>query len=103
MYAADIYFWRRYRINFPFIFGFKKGTELSYREVFLLSTGLVVLALGGFLANLHLEMDSSGKHYKTVNQLIPLGLLIVRFAKLTKVFFVESFELDYHTLSISEL
>ncbi|XP_004298411.1 PREDICTED: phosphate transporter PHO1 homolog 10 [Fragaria vesca subsp. vesca] len=77
MYAADIYFWRRCRINYPFIFGFKKGTELSYREVFLLSTGLAVIALSGFLANLHLEMDSIGKHYKTVNQMIPLGILIL--------------------------
>ncbi|KAB2624514.1 phosphate transporter PHO1 10-like [Pyrus ussuriensis x Pyrus communis] len=58
MYAADIYFWRRYRVNYAFIFGFKKGTEHSYCEVFLLSTGLAVLSLGGFLANLHLDLIS---------------------------------------------
>ncbi|KAK0574129.1 hypothetical protein LWI29_018609 [Acer saccharum] len=51
MYASDIYFWRRYRVNYPFIFGFKQGTELGYREVFLLSTGLAVLALISLLAN----------------------------------------------------
>ncbi|KAI6686405.1 hypothetical protein NL676_032318 [Syzygium grande] len=51
-YAANIYFWRRYRINYPFIFGFKQGTELGYREVFLVSTGLAVLALGSFLVTL---------------------------------------------------
>ncbi|CAN0923604.1 Phosphate transporter PHO1 homolog 3 [Linum grandiflorum] len=32
MYAANIYFWRRYRVNYSFIFGFKQGTELGYRH-----------------------------------------------------------------------
>uniref|UniRef100_A0A7N0TCF6 Uncharacterized protein n=1 Tax=Kalanchoe fedtschenkoi TaxID=63787 RepID=A0A7N0TCF6_KALFE len=49
LYGLDIYFWRRYRVNYPFIFGFKHGTELGYREVFLLSSGLAVLALASFL------------------------------------------------------
>ncbi|BFG16720.1 hypothetical protein CerSpe_029940 [Prunus speciosa] len=80
MYAADIYFWRRYRVNYAFIFGFKKGTELGYREVFLLSSGLAVLALGGLLANLHLDMDSSAEKYKTLTELVPLGLLILVLA-----------------------
>ncbi|KAF8369668.1 hypothetical protein HHK36_032307 [Tetracentron sinense] len=38
MYAANIYFWRRYRVNYPFIFGFKEGTELGYRELVLVIT-----------------------------------------------------------------
>ncbi|XP_048318124.2 phosphate transporter PHO1 homolog 10 isoform X1 [Ziziphus jujuba] len=75
MYAADLYFWRKYQINYPFIFGFKRGTELGYREVFLLSTGLSVLALAGFLANLHLDMQSSTQKYKKVTELVPLGLV----------------------------
>lgn len=78
MYAADLYFWRKYQINYPFIFGFKRGTELGYREVFLLSTGLSVLALAGFLANLHLDMQSSTQKYKKVTELVPLGLVTVR-------------------------
>lgn len=79
VYAANIYFWRRYRINYPFIFGFKRGTELGYREVFLLSTGLAVLASSGFLANLHLDMNSSTQEFKKVTELVPLGLVTVRF------------------------
>ncbi|KAF5443364.1 hypothetical protein F2P56_035923 [Juglans regia] len=75
MYAANIYFWRRYHVNYPFIFGFKRGTELGYREVFLLSTGLAVLASAGFLANLHLDMDSSTHGYKTVSKMVPLSLV----------------------------
>lgn len=78
MYAADLYIWRRYRINYPFIFGLKRGTELGYREIFLLSTGLAVLALAGFLANLHLDMQPSTQKYKAVTELVPLGLVAVR-------------------------
>ncbi|KAL6983454.1 hypothetical protein U1Q18_016840 [Sarracenia purpurea var. burkii] len=77
LYAANIYLWRRYRINYPFIFGFKHGTELGYREVFLLSNGLAVLTLATFLAHLLLKMDSRTRNYETYTELIPLSLLIV--------------------------
>ncbi|XP_062120455.1 phosphate transporter PHO1 homolog 10 isoform X2 [Humulus lupulus] len=99
MYAANIYFWRRYRINYPFIFGFKRGTELEYRDVFLLSTGLAVLASSGFLANLRLDMDSNTQKLKKVTQLVPLGLvtlvLLLIFCPLnilyrtSRVFFIQ--------------
>ncbi|KAH9709644.1 phosphate transporter PHO1 [Citrus sinensis] len=78
MYAADIYFWRRYRVNYPFILGFKQGTVLSYREVFLLSTGLAVLALSSFLANLHLDMGSRTEHYRKLTELVPLFSITVQ-------------------------
>ncbi|KAH9774004.1 phosphate transporter PHO1 [Citrus sinensis] len=77
MYAADIYFWRCYRVNYPFILGFKQGTVLSYREVFLLSTGLAVLALSSFLANLHLDMGSRTEHYRKLTELVPLFSITV--------------------------
>ncbi|KAL3751582.1 hypothetical protein ACJRO7_012419 [Eucalyptus globulus] len=76
-YAANIYFWRRYRINYPFIFGFKQGTELGYREVFLVSTGLAVLALGSFLVNLYLDLSSKTRNFKTFTELVPLSLVTV--------------------------
>lgn len=79
MYAANVYLWKRYRINYAFIFGFKQGTELGYREVFLLSSGLAVLALGGVLSNLDMEMDPRTQSFKAITELIPLGLLIVIF------------------------
>ncbi|XP_057494190.1 phosphate transporter PHO1 homolog 10 [Actinidia eriantha] len=77
LYASNIYFWRRYRINYPFIFGFKQGTELGSQEVFLLSNGLAVLALSTFLAHLHLKMDLRTRDYGTYTELIPLVLLTV--------------------------
>ncbi|KAL6513930.1 hypothetical protein OROHE_019386 [Orobanche hederae] len=77
VYAANIYFWRRCKINYPFIFGFKQGTELSYREVFLLSNGLAVIALATFLVHLHIKMDSETQRYETYTELLPLGLVIV--------------------------
>lgn len=80
VYAADIYFWRRCRVNYTFIFGFKQGTELGYREMFLLSSGLSVLALASFLANLHMDMDARRREHNYITELVPLGLVTVIFA-----------------------
>lgn len=80
LYAANIYFWRRYRVNYSFIFGFNQGTELGYRQVLLLSFGLAVLALASVLLNLDMEMDPKTKAYKELTELLPLGLLLVRSA-----------------------
>ncbi|XP_057948042.1 phosphate transporter PHO1 homolog 3 isoform X2 [Malania oleifera] len=77
MYAANIFFWRRYRINYSFIFGFKEGTELGYREVLLLSCGLAVLALASVLSNLDMEMDPKTRDYKALTELLPLGLVVL--------------------------
>uniref|UniRef100_A0A6N2NIM7 SPX domain-containing protein n=1 Tax=Salix viminalis TaxID=40686 RepID=A0A6N2NIM7_SALVM len=79
MYAANIYFWRRYRINYTFIFGFKQGTELGYRDVLMLGFGLAVLALASVLANLDMEMDPRTKDYKALTELVPLSLVAVSF------------------------
>ncbi|KAI3934665.1 hypothetical protein MKX01_012205 [Papaver californicum] len=76
LYSAAIYFWRRYRINYPFIFGFKQGTELGYREVFLLSTILATAALACVLANLDMELDITTKKYKALTELLPLALVL---------------------------
>ncbi|KAL3819509.1 hypothetical protein ACJIZ3_005414 [Penstemon smallii] len=77
MYAGNIYFWRRYRVNYSFIFGFKQGTELSYREVLLVSFCLSVLALASVLANLDMEMDPITLDYKALTELLPLGLVVL--------------------------
>ncbi|KAK8522877.1 hypothetical protein V6N12_056570 [Hibiscus sabdariffa] len=99
-YAADIYFWKRCRINYSFIFGLKRGTELSYREVILLGTGLAVLALSCFLGNLYLDLGSKTQNLKTLTGLFPLGLvaivLIILFCpfniayRSTRFFFIKS-------------
>ncbi|KAF6148143.1 hypothetical protein GIB67_011918 [Kingdonia uniflora] len=75
MYAANIYFWRRYRVNYSFIFGFKQGTELGYREVLLVSMGLATLALASVLGNMDMEIDPLTKDYKALTELLPLALL----------------------------
>ncbi|KAL2329938.1 hypothetical protein Fmac_017519 [Flemingia macrophylla] len=77
MYSANVYLWRRYKINYPFIFGFKEGTELGYRELFLLSSGLAVLFLAAVLSNLDMEMDQRTKSFSEWTELVPLGLVIV--------------------------
>ncbi|CAL9216229.1 unnamed protein product [Arabidopsis halleri] len=75
MYASNIYFWKRYRVNYPFIFGFKEGTELGYRHVLLLSFGLGTLALCAVLINLDMEMDPNTNDYKTMPELLPIFIL----------------------------
>nr|GMD54069.1 phosphate transporter PHO1 homolog 9-like [Ipomoea batatas] len=77
MYAGDIYFWRRYSINYPFIFGFKQGTELDYREVLLLASGLSVLALAAVLSHLDMEMDPVTRSYKVLTESVPPILITV--------------------------
>ncbi|XP_060208125.1 phosphate transporter PHO1 homolog 5-like [Lycium barbarum] len=74
--AANIYLWRCYRINYAFILGFKPGTELDHREVFLLVSGLAVFVLTTCLVQLHIRMDSRIQDHETYVELVPLGLLI---------------------------
>uniref|UniRef100_A0A5B6Z511 Putative EXS family protein isoform 1 n=1 Tax=Davidia involucrata TaxID=16924 RepID=A0A5B6Z511_DAVIN len=77
MYSGNIYFWRRFRVNYSFIFGFKQGTELGFREVLLLSSGLAMLTLAGVLSNLKMDLDSATDSFKVVPELVPLGLVTV--------------------------
>ncbi|KAI3784857.1 hypothetical protein L1987_43964 [Smallanthus sonchifolius] len=77
MYAGNVYFWTRYRINYSFIFGFKSRTELGFKEVLLLSFGLSVLTLAAILSNLEMELDPKTKSYKVLTELLPLVLVIV--------------------------
>nr|GLL39192.1 phosphate transporter PHO1 homolog 3-like isoform X2 [Ipomoea trifida] len=90
MYAGDIYFWRRYRINYPFIFGFKQGSELGYREVLLLASGISVLALAAVLSHLDMEMDPVTSSYKVLTESVPFilisVLLIITFCPLNIVY-----------------
>ncbi|WRX21913.1 SPX domain - like 10 [Theobroma cacao] len=75
MYSGNIFSWKRYRVNFSFIFGFKQRTELGYREV-LLSTTLSLLALAGAISHLDMEIDPRTKSFTVLTELIPLVLLL---------------------------
>lgn len=77
MFAANIHYWRRYRVNYPFIFGIKQGTELGYREVLLLGSALSVMTLGAAVSNLDMNMDPRTRSFKSLPELVPLGLLLV--------------------------
>ncbi|KAI3462918.1 hypothetical protein Pfo_019581 [Paulownia fortunei] len=77
MYGANTYFWRRFRVNYPFIFGFKPGTEMGFREIFLLASGFSVLAFAAVLSNLDMEMDPRTRSFQTLTELVPLGLVTV--------------------------
>ncbi|ESQ33016.1 hypothetical protein EUTSA_v10003656mg [Eutrema salsugineum] len=86
MYAGNIYYWRKYRVNYSFIFGFKQGTELGYRQVLLVGFSIGVLALVCVIANLDMEVDPETKDYKALTELLPLFLLIVMFIVLVLPF-----------------
>ncbi|KAL1194421.1 Phosphate transporter PHO1-like protein [Cardamine amara subsp. amara] len=82
MYAADIFFWSKYRVNYPFIFGFEHGNDLGYREVLLIGSGLAVLTFGGVISNLDMEMDPRTKSFSVITELVPLALLLCLMATL---------------------
>ncbi|CAH8387602.1 unnamed protein product [Eruca vesicaria subsp. sativa] len=86
MYAGNIYYWRRYRVNYSFIFGFKQGRELGYRQVLLVGFSIGVLALLCVIANLDMEVDPKTNEYKEWTELLPLVLLIVLFIVLVLPF-----------------
>ncbi|KAF2549043.1 hypothetical protein F2Q70_00019889 [Brassica cretica] len=86
MFAGNIYYWRRYKVNYSFIFGFKEGTELGYRQVLLVAFSTGVLALLCVLANLDMEVDPVTKDYQAFTELLPLILLLGIFAVLVMPF-----------------
>ncbi|KAE8701566.1 Phosphate transporter PHO1-like protein 5 [Hibiscus syriacus] len=69
----------RYRVNYAFIFGFKQGTELGYREVLLVSFGLAALALASVLSNLDMQMDPKTMDYQAFTEILPLILVVLVF------------------------
>ncbi|CAH2045649.1 unnamed protein product [Thlaspi arvense] len=79
IYAGNIYYWRRYQVNYPSILEFKQGTELSYRQVLFVGFSIGVCALLCVIANLDMEVDPETKDYKALTELLPLFLLIVLF------------------------
>ncbi|KAH0921464.1 hypothetical protein HID58_021482 [Brassica napus] len=82
VYAANIYYWRRYRINYSKILDFKQGTELGHRQVLLVAFSIGVFALLCVLANLDMEVDPETKDYQAFTELLPLFLLIGIFGVL---------------------
>lgn len=64
-------------MNYSFIFGFKQGSELGYRQVLLVGFSIGVLALLCVIANLDMEVDPETQEYKLFTELLPLLLLIV--------------------------
>ncbi|KAL3679546.1 hypothetical protein R1sor_022502 [Riccia sorocarpa] len=85
MYGWNVYLWRRTRINYAFIFEFAPGTELCYRKVLLVSTGLTVVLGVGLLGHITAQLNDS-----PIVNLIPLGvvltLLILLFCPLNICF-----------------
>nr|AAR99484.1 PHO1-like protein [Arabidopsis thaliana] len=86
MYAIDIYYWKRYRVNYAFIFGCKQGTELGYRQVLFLGFTIGTFALLCVLGNLDMEVNPKTKNFKPLTELLPLFLLVALFVALIMPF-----------------
>ncbi|KAL1215323.1 Phosphate transporter PHO1-like protein [Cardamine amara subsp. amara] len=82
MYAIDIYYWKRYRVNYAFIFGFKQGTELGYRQVLFVGFSIGTFALLCVLGNLDMQAHRDTKKYEALTELLPLFLLVALFVVL---------------------
>lgn len=79
MYAAYLYFWKCFRINYPFIFGFKPGTELGFRTVFLITTVLSIMSLAGAISSvMSLSGNKDANSYPRYAEFVPLILVVVR-------------------------
>jgi hypothetical protein len=75
MYGFDLYFWRRMRINYPFIFEFQPGTELRHREVLMVASILTTLLVGAMVGQLALHTTTLSPYV----DLIPFLLVLVNF------------------------
>ncbi|CDY45171.1 BnaA06g33750D [Brassica napus] len=82
MYAIDIYYWKRYRVNYAFIFGFKQGTELGYRQVLFVGFSIGAFALLCVLGNLDMQANPRTKSFQALTELLPLFLLGAMFTVL---------------------
>ncbi|XP_023638574.1 phosphate transporter PHO1 homolog 2 isoform X1 [Capsella rubella] len=82
MYAIDIYYWKHYRVNYAFIFGYKQGTELGYRQVLLLAFTIGTFALLCVLGNLDMQVHSKTLDYQGFTELLPFFLLVALFVVL---------------------
>ncbi|KAL4577274.1 hypothetical protein LXL04_013380 [Taraxacum kok-saghyz] len=61
-------------------FRIQTSTELGYKEILLLTSGLSVVTLAAVLSNLEMEMDEITQSFKPLTELVPLGLVIVVLA-----------------------
>ncbi|CAM6125906.1 unnamed protein product [Calypogeia fissa] len=73
MYGANLFYWRRMRINYPFIFEFQPGTELRHREVLMVTSILTTLLIGAMVGQLTLHTATLSPYV----DLIPFCLVVM--------------------------
>ncbi|KAG0563848.1 hypothetical protein KC19_8G064200 [Ceratodon purpureus] len=80
MYGLNVYTWQRARINYPFIFEFSPGSELRYREIFLVCTALTSLLLGTMIAHI-IASTREIQRYST-SEFAPMAITLLFLAAL---------------------
>lgn len=77
LYGWNIFLWRRARINYAFIFEFSPGSELRYREVLLVCTGLTTILIGAMVLHLSIHSTLVEGQASPYIDLIPLAVMLV--------------------------
>jgi hypothetical protein len=86
MYRLDVYTWQRARINYPLILEFSPGSELRYREVFLVCTAFTSMLLGTMMAHI-IASTREIKRY-CPSEFAPMGISLVTNLSKTQATFM---------------
>ncbi|KAL3679562.1 hypothetical protein R1sor_022518 [Riccia sorocarpa] len=73
MYGFNVYYWCKWRINYPFMFDMRQGTELRHREVLMAGSVLLCILLASMIGHLFLH-DVSDSHYV---DFVPLSVFML--------------------------
>ncbi|GBG77174.1 hypothetical protein CBR_g23500 [Chara braunii] len=83
-YGVCVYLWYTVRINYAFIFDFTPGTELGFREVFMIATGMSVIMLAGLIG--HLAAYAHKSSHSSAGEFIPAAIILLFMAILVMPF-----------------
>ncbi|CAM6047743.1 unnamed protein product [Sphagnum compactum] len=75
MYGWNVYAWHKTRINYGFIFEFSPGTELHYRQVWLICTALSSMLLGTMIV--HIIASTKEAPNYDASEWAPLSITLV--------------------------
>ncbi|KAL2613437.1 hypothetical protein R1flu_025129 [Riccia fluitans] len=96
MYGANLYLWRRLRINYAFIFEFAPGTELRHRQVLMVTSVLTTVTIGCMVGHLGLHSVNKSPYVDFIPLAVVMLMVGILFFPLnilyrsSRVFFLNS-------------
>ncbi|KAG6546090.1 hypothetical protein Mapa_012496 [Marchantia paleacea] len=73
MYGFNVYYCRKWKINYAFMFDFKQGTELRHREILMAGTVLMTILLAAMTGHVALHSVTDSPYV----DFIPLGVFMI--------------------------